>query len=154
MVGSKCQNSIFLEHGHVAYKIKGNHRCSYMLEIILAGNPLPSPLTLGSKGQNSIFIEHYHIKLNRFSNSEMWQQIFCLYTFSLPHLTLGVGLKVKIQLIENMVMLHMKLKRIAKAATCKYFGCRSPLPVVKSQLVQNMVVLHIKLEGITNAAAL
>ena len=78
---------------------------------------------------------------------------------SLPHSTLAVWLKVKIQLIENMVMLHMELNRIAKAATCKYFGRKisSPRPsdpVVKSQLVQNMVVLHIKLKGITNAAAL
>ena len=73
------------------------------------------------------------------------------------HSTLGVGLKVKIQPFENMVMLHMKLNRIAKAATCKYFGQKIPSPpldpVVKSQLVQNMVVLHIKLKEITNAAA-
>ena len=65
--------------------------------------------------------------------------------------------KVKIQHIENMFMLHMKLNGITKAATCKYFGCRSPRPsdpVVKSQLVQNMVVLHIKLKGITNEATL
>ena len=86
----------------------------------------PTPSNPG--GQNQIFTEYYHIKLNRFLNSETWQRIFCLHTFSLPHSTLGVGLKVKIQLIENMVMWHMKLKRIAKAATCKYFGRKSPLP--------------------------
>ena len=75
-----------------------------------------------------LFTEYYHIKLNRFSNSETWQQIFCLHTFSLPRSTLGVGLKVKIQLIENMVMLHMKLNKITKAPTCKYFGRKSLLP--------------------------
>ena len=126
-MGSKCQNSFFLEHGHVAYQIKGNHGCSNMVENSLAGNPLQTPLLpWGSKGQNQIFTEYDHIILNRFSNSETWQQLFCLHTFSLPHSTLGVGLKVKIQL-ENMVMLHMKLNRIAKAATCKYFGRKSPL---------------------------
>ena len=80
-----------------------------------------------------------------------------LPTYLLPTpLDLGFELKVKIQLIENMVMLHMKLNRVTKAATCKYFGRRSPLPdsVVKCQLVQNMAVLHIKLKGITNAAAM
>ena len=126
-MGSKCRNSIFLEHGHVTYRIKGNHGCSNMVENILAGNPLPPPLTLGVKRSNLIFTEYYHIKLNRFSDSETWQQIFCLQTFSLPHSTLGVGLKVKIQLIENMVMLHVKLNRIAKAATCKYFGHKPTL---------------------------
>ena len=119
---------IFLENNHVAYQIKGNHGCNNMVENIYARNPLPPPLTLGFKRSKLFFTEYYHIKLDRFSNSETWQQIFCLHTFSLPHSTLGVGLKVKIQLIENMVMLHMKLNRIGKAATCKYFGPKSPLP--------------------------
>ena len=30
-VGSKCQNSTFSEHGHVAYQIKGNVSCSNMV---------------------------------------------------------------------------------------------------------------------------
>ena len=90
--------------------------------------PPPTPSNpWGQKVKIKFFTEYYHIKLNRFSNSETCQQIFCLHTFSLPNSTLGVGLKVKIQLIENMVMLHMKLNRIAKAATCKYFVRRSPL---------------------------
>ena len=108
-MGSKCQNSFILEHGHVAYQIKGNHGCSNMVENILARNPLQPPLTLGVKRSKLFFTEYYHIKLNRFSNSETWQQMFCLHTFFLPHSTLGVGLKVKVQLIENMVMLHMNL---------------------------------------------
>ena len=92
--------------------------------------PPPTPSNPGGqKVKIIIFVtEYYHIKLNKFSNSETWQQIFCLHTFSLPHSTLGVGLKVKIQLIENMVMLHMKLNRITKAATCTYFDHKSPLP--------------------------
>ena len=63
-MGLKCQNSIFLEHGHVAYQIKGNHGCSNMVENILAGNPLPPPLTLGVKRSKLIFyrILSYQIK--------------------------------------------------------------------------------------------
>ena len=125
-MGSKCQNSIFLEHGHAAYQIKGNHGCSNMVENILAWKTPPTPFNPG--GQNYFFTEYFHIKLNRFSNSETWQQIFCLHTFSLPHSTLGVGSKVKIHFIYNMVMLHKNLNRITKAATCKYFGRKSPLP--------------------------
>ena len=63
-MGSKCQNSIFLEHGHVAYQIKGNHGCRNMVENILAGNPLPPPLTLGVKRSKLFFyrILSYQIK--------------------------------------------------------------------------------------------
>ena len=123
---------------------------------ILSANPMTlPPLTLGSKGQNSIFTEHYHIKLNRFTNAETWHQILCSHTFSHPHWTLGWGEKVKIQVFENMVMLHIELKGIAKAATCKYFGRRSPSPFrPQKSTFQNIVVLHIKLEGITNTATL
>ena len=62
--GWTCQNSIFLEHGHVAYQIKGNHCCSNMVENILAGNPLPPPLTLGVKRSKLNFyrILSYQIK--------------------------------------------------------------------------------------------
>ena len=109
-------------------KLKGNHGCSNMVENILVRNPLQPPLTMGVKRSKYFFTEYIHIKLNRFSSSETWQQIFCLHTFFLPHSTLGMGLKIKIQLIENLVMLHMKLNMIAKAATCKYFGRKSPLP--------------------------
>ena len=34
--------------------------------------PTPSPW-----GLNSIFTEHVHIKLNKFTNAESWQQLFC-----------------------------------------------------------------------------
>ena len=64
VMGSKCQNSIFLEHGHVAYQIKGNHGCSNMVENILARNVLPPPLTLGVKRSKLNFyrISSYQIK--------------------------------------------------------------------------------------------
>ena len=99
-----------------------------MVENILAANPLPLPLNLGVKRSKLNFnrILSYQIKkILEFRN--MAANILPTY-LPLPHSTLGVGLKVKIQLIENMVMLHMKLNRIAKQSTCKYFGRKSPLP--------------------------
>ena len=35
----------------------------------------------------------------------------------------GWGQKVKIQLFQNMVMLHIKLKGITNTATCKHIFC-------------------------------
>ena len=52
-MGSKCQNSIFLEHGHVTYQIKGNHGCSNMVENILVGEP---PFTLSNPGGQKVKI--------------------------------------------------------------------------------------------------
>ena len=39
-MGSVGQNSTFSEHGHVAYQIKENHKCS----IMDARRPLPHPI--------------------------------------------------------------------------------------------------------------
>ena len=51
------QNSIFSEHGHVAYQIKENQECSNMIATILpADTPLPT-LGMGSIGKNSTFSE-------------------------------------------------------------------------------------------------
>ena len=65
-LGDEIKMSKFniLEHGHVAYQIKGNHGCSNMVENILAGNPLPPPLTLGVKRSKLNFyrILSYQIK--------------------------------------------------------------------------------------------
>ena len=59
-LGTKGQNSTFSEHGHVAYKIKGNQECSNMVASILPTDP---PLTLGMRsiGQNSTLSEHGHV---------------------------------------------------------------------------------------------
>ena len=45
-LGSIVQNSTFSEHGHAAYQIKKNHKCSNMVGNIFAADPLPPP-TLG-----------------------------------------------------------------------------------------------------------
>ena len=42
-IGSTGQNSTFLEYGHVAFQIKGNHECSNIVEHILTADP-PAPL--------------------------------------------------------------------------------------------------------------
>ena len=47
----------FLEHGHVAYQIKGNHGCSNMVENILAGNP-PTPSNPGGQKVKTIFLQN------------------------------------------------------------------------------------------------
>ena len=79
---------------------------------------------------------------------------------SVPWVDLGGGVKGKIKLFQNMVMLHIKLKGITGAATCNMVANIMPTdpPLdpggqkVKIQLFQNMVILHIKLKAITNAA--
>ena len=60
-------------------------------------------------------------------------------------------IKSQISTYQNIVMLHIKFKRITNAATCSNDlpGCHHG---VKIQLFQNMVMLHIKLKGMTNAA--
>ena len=54
--GIKMSKFNFLEHGHVAYQIKGNHGCSNMVENILAGNPLPPPPTPSNPGGQKVKI--------------------------------------------------------------------------------------------------
>ena len=74
---------------------------------------------------------------------------------SYPCVDLGGGVKGKIKLFQNMVMLQTKLKGITGAATCNMVAnimpADPPLTLggqkVKIQLFQNMVILHIKIEG-------
>ena len=78
-----------------------------------------------------------------------------------PLVDLRGGAEAKVQLFQNMVMLHIKSKGMTNAATwshgSKYFPRRPPPypggQKVKIQLFQNSVMLHIKLNGIANAAA-
>ena len=76
----------------------------------------------------------------------------------LPHYPRGWGQKVKIQLFQNMVMLHIKFIELTKCSNMVANICpHTPPPYprdqkVKIQLFQNNVMLHIKLKGITNAA--
>ena len=55
--GSKGQVSTFSEHGHVAYKIKGNHICSNMVANILPSEhpPCPNPWTGDQVNMSSLW---------------------------------------------------------------------------------------------------
>ena len=128
-MGSKGQNSTFSEHGHVAYQIKGNQVCSNMVANILIVDllpPLPQPQNCISnyreKGMQrhgskyfcpqpppphplTLYIKH----IKHDFRSKAWVR-------PLGGLR-GLGQKVKIQLVHNMDMLHIKLKGIRNAAT-------------------------------------
>ena len=74
-----------------------------------------------------------------------------------PWVDLGGGVKGKIKHFQNIVMLHIKIKRITGAATCNMVANIMPTDPppdpggqkVKIQLFQNMVILHIKLNAVT-----
>ena len=77
-----------------------------------------------------------------------------------PWVDLGGGVKGKIKLFQNMVMLYTKLKGITGAATCNMVANIMPADPpppdpggqkVKIQFFQNIFILHIQLKAITNA---
>ena len=83
-----------------------------------------TPTTLGSKSQNSTFSEHGHVAYQIKGNHEC-SMVKNILTAD-PGLW-GWGQKVTIQLMQNKVMLHIKLKGITNAATgSKYFARRPP----------------------------
>ena len=69
-IGSVGRNSLFSEHGHVAYQIKENKECSNMVANILHADRLPPVLRMGSVGQNSTFSEHGHVAYQIKENHE------------------------------------------------------------------------------------
>ena len=68
------QNSPFSEHYHVAYQIKENHKCSYMVVNVLPVGPIhpPDPGDEFSRAKFFFFSEHcqiaYYIKENHECN--------------------------------------------------------------------------------------
>ena len=111
-IGSTGQNSTFSEHGHVAYiKLNGITKCSNMVANILP--PPPMPLTQ-SIGQKSTFSEHCHVTSRRM---QQHGSKYFMCTSPSPQDPRVWGPKVKIQLFQNMIMLHIKLKGIMNAAT-------------------------------------
>ena len=100
---SKGQNSTFSEHGHVAYQIKCSQECSNIVANILPADPksLPSSPDPGGgvKIQRRVA---YQIKGNlKCSN-------MIANTLAADPPPCGWGQKVKIQLFQSMVMLHIK----------------------------------------------
>ena len=66
-VGSKGQYSTFSEHGHVAYQIKGNQKCSNMVANILPADPRdPGDVVKIQFFQN---MDMLHIKLKGITNA-------------------------------------------------------------------------------------
>ena len=95
-VGSKGKNLTFSEHGHAAFEIKVNHKCSNMVANILPADPSQT-LGVGSKG---LFFRTwscaYQVKENGASS-----------TYSLTHtLNLWVGFHGKKS--QNVIILHIK----------------------------------------------
>ena len=117
-MGSVRQNSTFSEHGHVTYQIKENQKCSNTVATIFPAHPLPPDPGNGANMSKFTFSEHGHVAYQIKGNHSMQQhgsKYFArrpLPTLSTRPLTL-----FKIQLFQNKVMLHIKLKRITNAAT-------------------------------------
>ena len=117
-VGIKCQNSKFSEYGYLAYQIKRNHKCSNMVANILPADPLPGP-GVRAKGQNSNFSEHGHVAYQTKWNNK-YSNIVPNILHADPHppyYPLDPWDEVKIQLFQNMVLLHIKLNIITNATT-------------------------------------
>ena len=146
-MGSIGQDSIISEHGHVAYQIKENHKCSNMVANILPADPPPPP-TLGSICQNTTFSEHGHVAYQIKGNHQMQQRGSKYFARrSLPDPTVGVKIKhghVAYQIKENHKCSNMMANICPQTPT-------DPGDGVKTQLYHNMVMLHVKLKGIMNA---
>ena len=111
-LGSIGQNSTFSQHGHVAYQIKWNHECRNMVANILPAD-LP-PTILGIKRSKFNFFR----SISNLRDSRMQQHDSKYFAPSpTPPDPGGWGQKVSIQLFQNMVMLHIRLKGITNAAT-------------------------------------
>ena len=122
----------------------------------------PPPLAL-SKGQNSTFSEHGHVGY-QIQGNDACSNMVANILLADPHLRRPPGWdqKVKIQLFQNMVMLHIKLKEcyMQQHGNKNILAAEPPPPSpshpggqkVKIRLFQNMVLLHIKLKEIMNAA--
>ena len=114
-VGAKIQ--LFAEHGHAAYQIKENHECRNMVADILPTDPLT--LGKGSVGQNTTFSEHGNAAYQMKENHECSNMVANILPAD-PHTPSPLGDEVsrsKFNFFQNMVMLHIKLKRITNAET-------------------------------------
>ena len=96
-------------------KLKRITKRSIMVANILPADP---SLTLGMKsvGQNLTFSEHGHVANQIKVNREM-QQHDSKFFARRPPPTTTLGNGVKIQLFQNNVLMHIKLKGITNPAT-------------------------------------
>ena len=123
----------FSEHGHVAYQIKENHKCSNMVANILTADlPNPRPWGWGQKVtrnddyetlclqpfQNSTLSEHSHVAYQIKGNHIYSNMVANILPVDppLPPTTLGMGTIGQNSTFHNMVMLHIKLNEITKCS--------------------------------------
>ena len=114
--------------------------------------PPPPLLTLGTGSK--AFSEQFHIAIQIKGKRKCSNMVANIFPAATPPPNPG-GQKVKIQLFQNMVILHIKFKEITNAAQLdsKYFTGRPSAPPhpggqkVKIQLIQNMVMLHNQIKG-------
>ena len=86
---------------------------------------------MGAEAEIQFFSEYGHVA-NQIKENEACINMVANVLPSDPRpWTLGVDQKVKIQHFQNMVMLHIKLKGMSNAATCKRIFCpyTHPRPV-------------------------
>ena len=125
----------------------------------------PPPLHPPPKGLQikiQLFPEYGHVAYQINGNHEMQQhgsKCFACRSPLIPHHPRGWGQKVKIQLFQNMVMLHITFIGITKCSKMvSDILPADPPPTnprgqkVKNNLFQNNFMLHIKFKGIMNAA--
>ena len=129
----------FSEHGHIAYKIKGNHHCSNMVEIFCPQipnlpPPPPPPDRRSSKVQIKLFqnMVTLHIKSK---GSTKCSNIVANILFRRPlptptPLTLGFGSKGRNSTFSELGHVAYQIKENHECSNmAAYFACRSPDPV-------------------------
>ena len=126
--------------------------------------PPPPTVAMGSIDKMSAFSEHGHVAYQFKWNHEIQQhgsKLLWSQTSPPPTTLGGWGQKVKIQLFQNMVTLHIKLESNHEFSdmVTNILPEAPPPPIPhqtlrmrpkgKNSTFQNMVMLHIKLNGIT-----
>ena len=110
---NKQNKTTLSEHGHVAYQIKENHECSNMVANILPTDPPPLGMD-GVSRSEYIFSEHCHVAYlikEKHKCNNLLENIIPTDQTRRPW---GWSQNSAFQ---NIVMLHIKLKRITNATT-------------------------------------
>ena len=76
-MGSKAQNSTSSEHGHVAYQIKRNHKCSNMVGNNLPEDAPPPSDTGGVNVKIQLFQNITMLHIFLMSKYDIWPQFKC-----------------------------------------------------------------------------
>ena len=118
-MGSTGHNSTFFQKMVMLHiKLKGITNSAAWSQILCLQSIHPLTQGLGSKGRNSTFLsEHCHVACQIKGNHEMQQHSSKYFARRPPppssrHDPRGWGQKVKVQLFQNMAMLHIKFKGI------------------------------------------